>query len=122
MNKKVLQKILSPLLIPGIACAIQRRFWEKFQPSAWFLFHPTVFFSAQSGGRWGGLAAEPHPAIVLVDIQTPGMDRLETIRRIRSHKDRALAATPMIAVNEYMNKPLRFGEPTQAIRGMLKKE
>ena len=129
MNKKVLQKILLPLLIPGIACAIQWIFWEQFQPFAWFLFYPAVFFSAQIGGRWGGLTAKTHP----------GMDRLETIHRIRAHKDLSLASTPVIAVtalamsedrerclnagaNEYMSKPLKLGELAQAIRGILAKE
>ncbi len=45
------------LIIPCIACAMQWIFWDKFQPFIWFLFYPSVFFSAQVGGRWGGAAA-----------------------------------------------------------------
>jgi PAS domain S-box-containing protein len=57
MNKNFIQKMVFSLLIPCIACAIQWVFWDKFQPFIWFLFYPAVFFSAQIGGRWGGIAA-----------------------------------------------------------------
>lgn len=57
MNKKFIQNMILSLLIPCIACAIQWVFWDKFQPFIWFLFYPSVFFSAQIGGRRGGIAA-----------------------------------------------------------------
>ena len=68
-------------------------------------------------------APESHPDIVLVDIQMPGMDGLETMRRLRAHRDPAIAAVPIIAItalamagdrekclqagaNEYLSKPI----------------
>jgi len=66
---------------------------------------------------------ETRPDLILVDIQMPGMDGLEIIQQIRSHKNAMLAATPIIALtalsmpgdrdrclqagaNEYISKPV----------------
>lgn len=56
MKKRFLPNLLFSLLIPCLACALQWVFWDKFQPFLWLLFYPAVFFSAQVGGRWGGMA------------------------------------------------------------------
>ena len=91
---------------------------------------------ARSGAELLERAAEFHPDIMLVDIQMPDMDGLETIRRIRSHADPLIAAAPVIAVtalampgdrenclragaNKYMSKPLRLIELVAAIQNLL---
>jgi PAS domain S-box-containing protein len=90
----------------------------------------------RSGAELLEKVSDFHPDIMLVDIQMPGMDGLETIHRIRSHPDPQVAATPVIAVtalamvgdrelclsagaNEYMSKPVRINELTAAIQRFL---
>ena len=83
--------------------------------------------------------SETPPDLMLVDIQMPRMDGLETIRRIRSNKDTAIAAIPVIAVtalampgdrerclnagaNEYVSKPLKLNELALIIKNQLLKK
>lgn len=82
---------------------------------------------ASSGVELLERVSETPPDLMLVDIQMPRMDGLETIRRIRSNKDTAIAAIPVIAVtalampgdrerclnagaDEYMSKPMKLNE------------
>ncbi len=80
---------------------------------------------------------ESHPDIMLVDIQMPVMDGMETIRRLRAHVDPSIASAPIIAVtalamsgdrekcleagaNEYLSKPIILAQLVEQIREFLK--
>lgn len=45
------------ILLPFLALALQWVLWPWIAPFVWFLFFPTVFFSARLGGLWGGLVS-----------------------------------------------------------------
>ena len=51
---------------------------------------------AETGEDALRLARERHPALVLMDIQLPGIDGIEALRQLRA--DRATAAIPVVAV------------------------
>lgn len=66
MATKTIKNIALPILLPAIACAIQWLLWDQVQPFMWIFFYPAVFFSAQLGGRWVGMAATVFSAFLSV--------------------------------------------------------
>jgi CheY-like chemotaxis protein len=91
---------------------------------------------ARSGYEALDLALVARPDIILMDIQMPGIDGLETIRRIRAHPDPQFARTPTLAITAlalpgdgerclaagadgYLSKPLRLSELAALMRVTL---
>ncbi|WP_026604051.1 ATP-binding protein [Methylomonas sp. 11b] len=49
--------LILSVLLPFLALAVQWLLWPWISPFVWFLFFPTVFFSARLGGFKGGLVS-----------------------------------------------------------------
>jgi CheY-like chemotaxis protein len=54
---------------------------------------------ARNGETGIALAAQTHPALILLDIQLPGMDGYTVARELRKNSD--LARIPIVAVTSY---------------------
>ncbi len=80
-------------------------------------------------------AQQQPPALILMDIQMPGLDGLEAIRRLRA--DPRLAAIPILALTalampgdrdrclqagatDYLSKPVRWGELLRKVDNLLR--
>ena len=50
-------RLITAMLIPLLAFALQVMFWDFVQPYVWFFFYPAVFFSSWAGGFTGGAGA-----------------------------------------------------------------
>ncbi|NTU79033.1 MAG: PAS domain S-box protein [Chloroflexales bacterium] len=95
--------------------------------------------AARSGREALEHASEVRPDLVLMDIQMPGMDGFETIRRFRASPDAEIAAVPIIAVtalampgdrerciasgaDDYVSRPVRLREVARLIRELLQRK
>ena len=90
--------------------------------------------NARSGAEAIAEAWEIGPALILMDIQMPGMNGLEAIRLLRARAE--TSTTPIIALtalampgdrercleagaNEYLTKPVKLGDLVRTIEGLL---
>lgn len=94
--------------------------------------------TARSGLEALSLATEIYPHMILMDIQLPGMDGLEVIRRLRMHSDERVAFVPIVAMtalampgdreicfeagaDDYLSKPLNLERLAASLQEILQK-
>lgn len=56
---------------------------------------------ARDGFEALDLARTKHPALILMDLQMPGLNGLQTIQRLRQETDQSLAKMPIIAITAF---------------------
>ena len=88
-----------------------------------------------SGSELVEKVADLLPNLILMDIQMPGMNGIEAIKRIRSRSNQQVSSLPIIAVtalamsgdrerclaagaNEYLSKPLQLGKLMDTIQAL----
>lgn len=91
---------------------------------------------AEDGLTALNLLGELRPDVILIDIQMPGMDGLDVIRRIRGWREPAIAATPIVALtalampgdrercfdagaDEYLAKPVSIVRVAEVINRLV---
>ncbi len=74
---------------------------------------------AGDGPRGIELAGEVRPALILLDIQLPGMDGYAVARALKS--DPALAAIPIVAVTSYAMANDRLAATAAGCQGYIEK-
>lgn len=92
--------------------------------------------TAKNGLELIEMAPRVHPDIMLVDVQMPGLDGIEAIRRLRTMGDPVLATVPIISLtalamvgdrekcieagaNEYISKPFVLTEVAARVKALL---
>ena len=97
-------------------------------------FHGYRTVEAETGEEGVRLARESLPALVLMDIQLPGISGIEALRRLRDHSETqgiavmAVTASAMMQDRQailaagfdgYLSKPISLKEFVAAVRALL---
>jgi len=102
----------------------------------WYKNQPLTVLEAHDGFEGLKVAAHEQPDLILLDMSMPGLDGIETVKRLKA--DPALSATPVIMLtahreieyktrafdaggDDYVVKPFEFDELDARIRAMLRK-